>query len=663
VGFLRPVPMVKVSLLALKEDRERLVALLHDLGVLQVEPLRKEAAQLLEPEHGGEPQRRVSEGLLRFRTLKAALPTTPTGTPESYADLQSVLRAAASVSIDAEVMELKREEDRLVTDQRQAADTRRLLEQHRYYREPLRLLRSGRMYAFFGEATQEAFGHLRENVGRIAEAAFVPSLAERSVRFLLAVPREQADAVGRLAQQTGVRLTAVPALDGTIEEELPRLAAEEARLAQRLTEVRRRLNELAQRWYPIVAALEEAFTIENRKFEAWTRMGAGRSTFALEGWVPARSLPALQAALVERVGERAELLVIPSTEEPPTLMDNPPGIQWFEFFIRFYALPKAREFDPTWIFAIAFPIFFGFMLGDVGYGAVILTISLWMIAGFPGGGRLPKSLRSFLTMIMGPKGMQLLARTLLPGCVLAIALGVLSNEYFGAHLPFYTALFDPVSSVGKLLVIAGYIGLTMVTVGFALGAIKAYYLHHRGELYARVGGILFAWGVAGAGLSVLHRQFNLSAPGPELFLGLIVSGLGLLLLGEGGQGLMALTEIVSHILSYTRLVGILLSSVILALVINSVSHNLFFNSAPSIGLHLGYIFFGVVILFVGQIFNLVLGVFEPGIQGARLIFVEHFSKFYEGNGRPFRPFGSRRTFTSPTSERSRVPFLEGAQGG
>jgi V/A-type H+-transporting ATPase subunit I len=52
-----------------------------------------------------------------------------------------------------------------------------------------------------------------------------------------------------------------------------------------------------------------------------------------------------------------------------------------------------------------------------------------------------------------------------------------------------------------------------------------------------------------------------------------------------------------------------------------------------------------MILFIGHMFNIIIGVFEPGIQGARLIYVEYFSKFYRGNGRAFKPFGSLRRFT------------------
>ncbi|MGI0150730.1 MAG: V-type ATP synthase subunit I, partial [Thermoplasmata archaeon] len=490
---------------------------------------------------------------------------------------------------------------------------------------------------------------LREEVDRIGEAIFVPSPSEAETKFLLAVPSERAEAIGRIAQQSGVKLAAVPALEGPIAEEGPRLSRFAADLDRRLVEIRGRLTEISSGAFGSVAAIEEALAIENRTFETWGRMGAGRASFAVEGWIPRRELPRLDGALRRRAGDRAHLAVIDAAEEPPTLMDNPPGIRWFEFFIRFYALPQATEFDPTWIFAIAFPIFFGFMLGDVGYGLVILTISLWMIAGFPGGRHLPRSLRGFLTMIMGPKGMQMLARTLLPGCAIAIGLGLVYNDWFGFHLPFYRGLFDPVTQVGTLLVIAGYIGLAMVSAGFFLGALKAYFHGKYRHVLTSVGGILFSWGIAELGLLVLHRSFTFGGGASDATIGLAVGGLALILAGEGGQGLMALSEIVSHILSYTRLVGILLSSVILAVVINTIAVSKIENSSGSIGLHLLYILLGVVLLVGGQTFNLVLGVFEPGIQGARLIFVEHFSKFYEGNGRPFAPFGTSRVHTQPPS--------------
>jgi len=119
------------------------------------------------------------------------------------------------------------------------------------------------------------------------------------------------------------------------------------------------------------------------------------------------------------------------------------------------------------------------------------------------------------------------------------------------------------------------------------------------------------------------------------------------------MALMEVATIISHILSYTRLIGILLASVILAHTIDYVflkSLHLFIGYfphavIPASGVGLPLIILGTMILFIGHMFNIIIGVFEPGIQGARLIYVEYFSKFYRGNGRAFKPFGSLRRFT------------------
>jgi V/A-type H+/Na+-transporting ATPase subunit I len=653
MGFLRPVKMARVGLLGLKEDRERIVSFLHDSGVVQVEPLRKEALAILPSEAGGDLQRRVSEELLRFRTLKAALPTRRAAAPIAYPTLEGVLQATGRIAVDSEVTGLKAEEDRLLTERASLAETIQLLEAHRYYREPLALLRSRALLAFFGEAGTAAFDRLRGEIDRLAPSTFITSVGAKQVWFVLAVPTEQAEAVGRLAQQAGVRLTGIPSgLEGRIDEELPRCRDRVAQIDARLGEIRGRLGQIADQWQPAIASIEEALTIENRKFEAWSRMGAGSHTFTLEGWVPVRDLPRVEQGLATLTQGRATVFPIATDEEPPTLMDNPPGIRWYEFFIRFYAIPKGTEFDPTWIFAIAFPVFFGFMLGDAGYALVILGFCLWMIAGFPGRGGIPKFFKGIPTMIMGPSSMQSLARTLVPGCLIGVGIGVYYNNWFGFQLPFYR-IVSPIDNVGTLLLIGGYFGLLMVIAGFFLGILKAMYHHHPREAVARFSGILLALGFAGLGLMLIRHTLSIGAITgtnallSDVWLALLVVAVGLLIAAEGGQGIMSIPEVLSHILSYSRLIGILLSAVILATIVNIGYWGFVTRPASSVGEHAGFVLAGVLILIMGQVFVLILAVFEPGIQGARLIFVEHFSKFYEGNGRPFMPFRSPRTYTRP----------------
>ena len=85
-------------------------------------------------------------------------------------------------------------------------------------------------------------------------------------------------------------------------------------------------------------------------------------------------------------------------------MSNPKGFRLFEAFVRFYSLPQSKEFDPTMMFAFIFPIFYGVMIGDVGYCLVILLVCLWVIRRVEKGKRnltiMPKQLRSFGLMIL-----------------------------------------------------------------------------------------------------------------------------------------------------------------------------------------------------------------------------------------------------------------------
>jgi V/A-type H+/Na+-transporting ATPase subunit I len=647
---LRPVRMEKVGLIGLRSDEERILTVLHDLRVAQIEPLSAAALAELGPERGSETLRRTGDETLRFRGLLSALPPVPTPGPRTFASLEEVLTLAGTVPIDAEVGALVREDDRLQTERKAADDTIALLEKLDFYPARLDLLRSKSVLAVYGEGEPEGVERLRAALPANADVTFLRAPEPGSGRFLVVGRSSAAEALSGAAQREGIRLSLLPELNGTVREELERLHTHRTEIDRRRGEIRARLGELAREWYPVVAAIDEALEVENRKAEVLTRLGASDAAFALEAWVPSRDVPRLKSVVEEASGGRVHFTTVPTSEEPPTLMSNPRGVRRFEFFIRFYSLPQATEWDPTLVFSIVFPIFFGFMLGDWGYGLVILGVALWMIGGFPGARRLPKFGRNFVKMIMSPKGMQQLAWALLPGCAIAIGLGLFWDEFFGFGLLHTLVGYAPVvkpdsqADVGRLLLFAGYVGLAMVVLGFLFGALKEYFHHHRRGVLAKSGGIVFAFGIAFLGLALIHHATS-PASNPLVYAWYACIGVGLALLigGEGIQtGMLGLIEVVSHILSYMRLVGILLASVILALVINKISTGLF-EGATIVG-----IVAGLVILVIGQGFNVILGVFEPGIQGARLIFVEYFSKFYSGNGRPFRPFGAARTHTVPS---------------
>jgi V/A-type H+-transporting ATPase subunit I len=270
---------------------------------------------------------------------------------------------------------------------------------------------------------------------------------------------------------------------------------------------------------------------------------------------------------------------------------------------------------------------------------------------------MPKFLRNFAKTILKPVQMVKLAKAMIPGCIIAIVLGFCFDLYFGFHLngylfsylgsfglpmPSHGAFLDPLEpfGLGKLLLISGYVGIGMVSFGLVLGIINSLRMGEKKHVVSKVGWLLFGWGIVLLGLALLHHE-NINPMQNVMgvvYLALIIAGVGLMFFGEGPRAIMELPSIISHILSYTRLVGILLASVILAHVIDVIFLDTLNQSIP-------FVILGIVILFVGHLFNIILGVFEPGIQGARLIYVEFFSKFYHGNGRPFRPFGIRRRYT------------------
>jgi V/A-type H+-transporting ATPase subunit I len=250
-----------------------------------------------------------------------------------------------------------------------------------------------------------------------------------------------------------------------------------------------------------------------------------------------------------------------------------------------------------------------------------------------------------------------LAKAMIPGTIIAIILGLTFNLYFGFHLNEYLfhylskvgihlppsgAFLDPIAASGlrKLLLISGYIGIGMVSFGLILGILNAAREGQKRQVIGKVGWLVFGWGIVLTGLALLHHEHinPIRHTQGVVYFALVFGGIGLMFYGEGVRAVMELPSIISHILSYTRIVGILLASVILADVIDFIFTRSLHHALPVVIL-------GILIFFIGHIFNIILGVFEPGIQGARLLYVEFFSKFYHGNGRPFRPFGTRRRFT------------------
>lgn len=661
--ILKPVPMARVAVIGLKKFRQQILTILHEMNIIQLEPLSKATDSFLARERESELHNEISDQLLRIKGLLGSLPPTKIVGKSGFLSLNELISTIKSLDIDSKIASLEREKDNLTTQKRETENNIKLVEEFSFFHEDFNILDLSFARSYFGRVASDKFPDFKKELESESPDIMIYSKeTDKITHFVLIItPTFRSASLASSVNSHNVHLEVVPKLRGKPEIIIQNQKNINNTLSSKLNQINNQLTEISKMHYKFLKGAEEQLEIENRKLEIIDHLGVTEDAFALEGWIPKSKIENLRTAF-KKHSEGTILYDLDSKENPPTLLATPKKLKVFESFVRFYSLPSGKEFDPTVMFAFIFPFFYGMMIGDVGYGIVILLVSKWVIRRVEGGKRnftiMPKFLRNFAKTILRPTQMVKLAKAIIPGCIFTIILGFCFNLYFGFHLNQYLfsflnetfgfslppegALLDPISTFGlrKLLLISGYIGLGMVSFGLVLGIINALREGQKKHAIGKIGWLAFGWGISLLGLALIgHQDINpTSSMTGAVYFAVIFGGLGLMFYGEGVRALMELPSIISHILSYTRIVGIMLASIILADVIDHIFLRTIDNPLP-------HVILGISIFFIGHIFNIILGVFEPGIQGARLIYVEFFSKFYHGNGKPFRPFGRKRKFT------------------
>ena len=681
--MFKPVKMAKIAIMGLRKNQQTSVSILHDMEILQLEPLSKDVLAIVKNERDNELTRQVSDQLLRVKALMTVLPSIPVTVTKRFDSIDDLLQTANSIDVDEQVASIEKEKEALLTEIKDIENNLKLVEEFSFFPEDLKILRLSSATSYFGRITSDKFEEFKKAVNAHPNDIMLYTKAEKELTHLILVvfPTISSDEFANIIQTHNVKIEAVPNLNGKPNEIITNQKSNLQTKNQRLKQINDELNKISEKHYANLVEVEEQLQIENKKLEVISNLGVTKDAFAMEGWVPKSKLGQVKSTLEKFTdGTTIYELETKKEEKAPTLMSNPPRFRLFEAFIRFYSLPQSKEFDPTMVFALIFPIFYGLMIGDTGYCLVILLVCLWVIRRVEKGKRnlniMPIQLRSFAMLILKKRQMVKLSKAMIPGCVVGIVLGVIFDLHFGFHLNGYVfdllasvgvtglpepgeilnrpsqAFLDPIHNAGTLLLYAGYIGIGFVSFGLILGVIDCIREGEKKEALVKIGWLAVGWGIVLLGLALISgdainptwdRLIEVN-PIAYMYYVLIFGGIALMVScdkSKGAMKVMALMEvatIISHILSYTRLIGILLASVILAHTIDYI-----FLKSINIGLPLAAL--GIMILFIGHLFNIIIGVFEPGIQGARLVYVEYFSKFYRGNGRKFSPFGSLRRFT------------------
>src|SRR5207247_1771400 len=154
--------------------------------------------------------------------------------------------------------------------------------------------------------------------------------------------------------------------------------ADREKWESRLEEIEVRLDTLREKYADFVVSAEEVLEVEVDKAEAPLRFAVSDHSFVVDGWVPKKRFQELRWKLEARgtYVETAESHDAHEEAEPPVQLRNPKPAKPFEFLIHLYSTPSYRELDPTLFLFIAAPFFFGFMIGDAGYGAIFIAMGL-----------------------------------------------------------------------------------------------------------------------------------------------------------------------------------------------------------------------------------------------------------------------------------------------
>ena len=387
-----------------------------------------------------------------------------------------------------------------------------------------------------------------------------------------------------------------------------------------------RFRELASLWGPYLHSWQVTCLNILDEFEIYSRIGETDHTFTIYGWIKNDEMKNLQSTLEEKTGKNTiiNILDIPKElrEKIPVELENPKILKPFENLVKMRAIPAYFDIDPSKLLAIFMPIFFGMMLGDVGYGAILLLVSFFLQR------KISKGI--FADLI----------KTIFYGSIWSIFFGFLFGEFMGTLgsniglKPILLDRTDPDSTMKLLYMVIG-VGFLHIVLGLIIGIGNAFTHHNKPHLLERSGMLVGLLGL----IMLLGKMVNL-LPAPFTYVGYALLAVGIILLGfsYGKTGFILgpieFVGLLGNILSYLRIAALGLASVFLAKVANEM-----------VGM-VGNLVVGVLIAGLIHTLNIVMGAFSPTIQSLRLHYVEFFRRFYEGGSNAFKPFKKRANLFS-----------------
>jgi V/A-type H+/Na+-transporting ATPase subunit I len=633
--MFEPQPMTKVIIAGSKDYMNIAIDAMHKHDVVHIADFVDEDEDF----KIGKPQAsitKLSERAVSLRSIASYLSIKgKEDIPNKYPE-DAIIDTidAKTEQLDVEVTQVTDRISEIESKIKGIKDKKRLLEPLKSFDLPLELYTGYQSLAVFVGTLKGS--PLINDITNDYELETTPYGRGHAISLFL--PREFEDDVLKRLQEQGYAALPLPKMEGIPKDILVDLDAQLTELESAKQKSEEDLSDLRQKHIDYILASDEYLSIETQKAEAPLRFATTKNAFMVEGWIPTKDLGLIQSDLDSATNGHVIVAVDSSeaadVEKVPVALKNPLPSRPLEVLVRAFSIPKYNEIDPTKLMTFMYPALFGLMLGDVGYGTIVIALGLLV-------SRLVKS-----------KGMRDLAIIGVYAGVFSVIFGFIFNEFFGVeafgHKGLLTFIEYPavprLENVLTLLIVTFVIGLLMLTLGYVLGFVNEYKQHGlKHAVFTKVSWLCLLWG--GTLVIALVLPALSSGTGIHLSLGLVaglvvaVVGFIFLIMGEGMIGITELPTLLSNVLSYSRLLSIGVSSTGIALAVNKLSDALFFSKGGI------FVIFGVVLLIAGHGINTALGILDSGLQALRLHYVEFFTKFYRGGGVKYKPFGFERKYT------------------
>ncbi|MDH4164341.1 MAG: ATPase [Nitrospirota bacterium] len=620
------IRMSKIEIAGPKDLLQQVLSLLRELGLFQVEPAAIGFIDSADEQHVRSfsldekttIERLYLEDLrLKIDDLVSLLPHA--AVRESYIDPPTVIEALARM-VDHHTVQARE-----LSERRDALQKERVeLERNAVFLSAVAsLLQSAKEtpnLEFIGLTVRDPamVGNLREAISRITDWKYefqTGTAGDGTVVGLITVEKAIADKVKRSLADEQVPELTFPAAFGsmTFTEKIAYVNQRKIEAAAEIEGATAAQERFAHRWLPLYRSVRD--WIDGRLSLLRTTASAyeTKMCFFIHGWMPSRDLERIRGSLLRSLGPQVVVeekeMREQDLEHVPIALRNPAYFRPFELMTSLLPLPAYRSYDPTPFIGIFFPIFFGIILGDAGYGLVLLLGAWYLRKRFRGDQRIHDG----GTILMISSGY-------------TIFFGVLFGEFFG-DLPERLFHLQPLcverrTAIVPMLIFSLAIGAGHVVLGLLLGAMNAFQRNLKREGLFKALSIVVIFLIA-AVLASFFGVFPLVLKRPAVLLILFLTPL--LLFAGGILAPLEFLKSIGNIISYVRITAIGLTSVLLAYVANQLG-----------GLT-GDVVLGVVVAGLIHGLNIVLGVFSPTIHSLRLHYVEFFSKFVEHGGRKFEP--------------------------